>query len=266
MEANKIDKNIQEKFLNRTFTPSASAWERLSVQLDEQPKQKKFDWFYYTKIAASIVLLFTVSVYFFSDQLKEKSPKEEIVISPSNKKNNEKKNEQLINEVAIPDALVKNQEVFVKKQIINSPVIASSKKILSTKKSKVKSQLTEAIITTNIKEDRKVSRTKEKYIPEKIVSPDSKNSIKINADDLLYAVTHTPKEVKAYYAKYNTNREDVLKAIKNELKKSNIKVNPNTILAEVERNIDDEFFENTFMKSLKRRVSDIALVIANRNN
>ena len=92
------------------------------------------------------------------------------------------------------------------------------------------------------------------------------NSIKINSDDLLYAVTHTSKEVKAYYAKYNINREDVLKTIKGELKKSNLKVDPNTILAEVERSIDDDYFENSFMKSLKRRVSDIAVAIAARND
>jgi glycerol-3-phosphate dehydrogenase len=104
------------------------------------------------------------------------------------------------------------------------------------------------------------------FSSKKITKQDQNSTIKVNADDLLYAVTHTPKEVKKYYAKYNIDREDVLKTIRNELKKSNIKVNPNTILAEVERTIDDEFFENTFMKSLKRRVSDIAVAIASRND
>ena len=47
METNKIDKNIQKKFVNRTFKPSNSAWERLSAQLDEQPKQKKNGWFFF---------------------------------------------------------------------------------------------------------------------------------------------------------------------------------------------------------------------------
>jgi ABC-type uncharacterized transport system substrate-binding protein len=92
------------------------------------------------------------------------------------------------------------------------------------------------------------------------------SKIKINANDLLFAVTHTPKEVKAYYAKYNVNREDVLKTIKSELKKSNLKVNPETILAEVERTIDDDVFQNNFLKSLKNKVSDIASAIASRND
>lgn len=265
METNNIDKNIKEKLSNRSFTPSASAWERLSVQLDEQPKQKKIGWLFYASIAATIMLLFTVSTNFFSDDSKEISPKEEIVILPTDRIVIDEKIDQLINEVPTSQTLVKNQEILVKKQIIHSPVIASNKK-QPTKKSKTKKQLTNNIAKTRINEGVNTSKKMEEYVPKKAVLPKSNNSIKVNADDLLYAVTHTPKEVKAYYAKYNTNREDVLKTIKTELKKSNIKINPNTILAEVERNIDDEFFENTFMKSLKRRVSDIAFAIASRNN
>ena len=83
---------------------------------------------------------------------------------------------------------------------------------------------------------------------------------------MLYAVTHSSQEVKEYYAKYNLSRDDVLRTIKSELKKSNIKVNPNIILAEVERTIDDDDFQNNFMKSIKRRVTDIAAAIASRNN
>ncbi len=83
---------------------------------------------------------------------------------------------------------------------------------------------------------------------------------------MLFAVTHSPQEVKTYYAKYNVNRDDVLKTIKSELKKSNLKVNPETILAEVERTIDEDDFQNNFMKTLKRRVSDIATAIASRND
>lgn len=56
MKTNNIDQNIKKKFDNRTLEPSSSAWERLSVQLDEQPKQKKIGWFFYIGAAASILL------------------------------------------------------------------------------------------------------------------------------------------------------------------------------------------------------------------
>ena len=104
----------------------------------------------------------------------------------------------------------------------------------------------------------------DKVIPSRKETTNS--NIKVNAEDLLYAVTHTSQEVKNYYAKYSMNRDDLLNTIKLELKKSNLKVNPNSILAEVERTIDDDFFQNNFLKSLKSKVSDIASAIASRNN
>ena len=101
---------------------------------------------------------------------------------------------------------------------------------------------------------------------EKIMTNQTETSIKINSDDLLFAVTHSPKEVQTYYAKYQVNREDVMRIIKNELKQSNIKLNPETILAEVEKTIDEDDFKNNFMQFLKKRVVDIASVIASRND
>ena len=95
---------------------------------------------------------------------------------------------------------------------------------------------------------------------------DPHSRIKINSNDLLYAVTHSKEEVKAYYAKYNINRDEVLQSIQNQLNKSNFKIDANTILAEVERDIDEDDFQNNFMKSLKKRVSDIASAIASRND
>ena len=56
-----------------------------------------------------------------------------------------------------------------------------------------------------------------------------------------------------------------MRIIKNELKQSNIKLNPETILAEVEKNIDEDNFKNNFMQFLKKRVVDIASAIASRN-
>ena len=47
MKKNKLDTNIKEKFEQRKIAPSANAWERLSLQLDLQPKQKKKGWFWF---------------------------------------------------------------------------------------------------------------------------------------------------------------------------------------------------------------------------
>jgi len=266
MKMNKLDKNIREKFENRTFEPSASAWDRLSLQLDQHPKQKKFGWFFYISIAASILLLVSIGIQIFSDDVYKIKPKEEVVILPID----ENKIDNLNNDIPVPEIIVKKDEVIAKKDIIHAPVIAENKKKSTT-------NLIDRNITINkhalfqvdkikANSENNVAELKKRDSLKTFLKQDPNSTIKINADDLLYAVTHTSNEVKAYYAKYNVNREDVFRTIKSELNKSNLKVNPNTILAEVERNINDEFFENNFMKSLKRRVSDIATVIASRND
>ena len=266
METNKIDKNIKEKFANRTFKPSASAWERLSLKLDEQPKTKKFGLFFYTGIAASIILLVTISNQIFFNDSGILIQKEEIVISPIDKKHFDMKIDDQINQISFPEVLVKNEVLELKQEIINLPVIINKNIVSKPDKFNKKNLSTNEIVGN--KDDvisNEIKKSKE-ILNHKILKQNPNSSIKINADDLLYAVTHSSKEVKAYYAKYNLDREEVLKTIKNELKKSNLKINPNTILAEVERSIDDDFFENNFMKGLKKRVSDIAVAIASRNN
>ena len=282
METNKIDNNIKEQFENRTFKPSASAWERLSVQLDEEPKQKKIGWFFYIGAAASILLLVSIGIQLFSDDSQEIIPNEEVVISPIDTNNIDTTIEKFINEIHIEEAIVKkdkvenselNNEEF--KNSINSNIIVNkSNNVSQTKKEYkervVKKQFFEKKHKTILAkvEEKMLVAIQKKEVPKenKILKQDPNSSIKINSDDLLFAVTHSPEEVTAYYAKYNVNREDVLKTIRNQLKESNIKINPNTILAEVERTIDDDVFQNNFMKTLKRRVSDIATAIASRNN
>lgn len=273
MSANNLDHHIKEKLQNRTFQPSTSAWERLSTQLDEQPKQKKRGWFFYIGAAASILLLISLGFLFLNDKEPVK-PLEIIVDNSLDIDTVDKKIDQLINEIPIEKALVKIDEVEGK-QVLKKKVIAkkvkqpdfNKKNRLVGENSIQPSKKDEIVIAKadEIKRDN-ISTEIEKSKKIKILKQDPNSKIKINSDDLLFAVTHSSKEVKEYYAKYNVNREDILNTIKSELKKSNIKVNPNSILAEVERTIDDDVFQNNFMKSLKRKVLGIATAIAGRNH
>ncbi len=277
METNNIDKNIRIKFEKRTFKPSASAWERLSVQLDEQPKKKKKGWFFYISIAASIVLLLSISYTYIFKTNPEKPIKEIIVENPLDTNSVNKKINQFIDEIPVEKAIVKNSRTKEKQKeslTKNNRIISVKQQHQKIKETQNSSLNNNKTVIAQVVHDKKTTTKlikKEKFIittspTNKLLKQDPNSRIKINSDDLLYAVTHSAQEVKKYYAKYNVNREDVIKTIKSELKKSNIKVNPNTILAEVERNIGEEDFQNNFMKSLKRKISDIATVIASRND
>ena len=277
----KIDKNIKEKFANRTLEPSASAWERLSAQLDEQPKEKKKGWFFYLGIAASILLLVSVGIHLFSNDSQEIKLDTVIVEHPIDTISINKKIEKVFNTIPVEKAIVKTERVEEKQNVIkkstkneitkvSSNVVAnkvkqsySNKKITSWQTSNTNRNKIAKIEETIAKNKEENLQPKKEH---KIIKPNPNNSIKINSDDLLFAVTHSPTEVKEYYAKYNISKDEVLKSIKNQLKKSNFKIDPNIILAEVERTIDDDDFQNNFMRLLKKKVSDIATVIASRND
>ena len=276
MKSNKLDNSIKEKFANRTFTPSASAWERLSDKLDERPKKKRKGWFFYIGVAASLALLISVGVSYFGKTHPIEPVDEIIVVNPIDTTSIQKNIDKVFKKSPIEEAIVNNNRIEEKqnktlnkkKNVVNTKE-KSLKRTINNNKSKQNTKTVIAQVEANkteaINENNKTLNSIDS-IKKKTLKQDPKSRIKINSDDLLYAVTHSPEEVKAYYAKYNVNRDDVLKTIKSELKKSNIKINPNTILAEVERSIDDDDFQNNFMKSLKKRVSDIASAIASRND
>ncbi len=268
MKPTNIDNTIREKLQNRTLQPSASAWERLAVQLDEQPKNTKKSWLFYSSIAAGILLLISLGVNLFLSKDSEIKPTQEIVIQPIDTNDVNNSFENKINKNQPENAIV--QQTEIQKNTI-------SDKVTSTQKSNFKKQHTEFKINNSENSLAKITVDESLENGIEIVKNPSKNtekitisgtstSIKINSEDLLYAVTHTPKEVEAYYAKYQVDREDVLRFIKKELKQSNIKLNPDIILAEVEKSIDEEDFKNNFMQFLKKRVEDIASVIATRND
>jgi hypothetical protein len=268
METNNIDKNIKEKFANRTFEPSTSAWERLSAQLDEQPKKKKEGWFLYIGAAASILLLVSIGFYFISDNTTEGKPmKEIIVVNPIDTTVIDEKMNSFMNETPIEKALVNVNEVGYKETkstLKNTNVVVKGPKFYPKESRIIIAKNEEQIIKVNL--DNNLLERKSSEVKKEVLHQNPNSRIKINSIDLLYAVTHNKEDVKAYYARHSLDREDILRTIKRELKKSNIKVNPETILAEVERTIDEDDFQNNFMKSLKRKVSDFAIVIASRND
>jgi hypothetical protein len=269
MKTNKLDKNIKEKFSNRAIEPSISAWERLSTKLDEQPQQKKRGWFFYIGAAASILLLISIGFQMFSDDSVKIIPKNEVVTIPIDTNTIDKRIDKFINEIPVEKALVKVDGIE-EKQV---GVLKNTKHVVPTKEEPLKREVIrnrfvkeEKIIIAKVEENLNAIPTKEAFKIKEPFKQNSNSSIKINSDDLLYAVTHSSKEVKTYYAKCTINKEDVLKIIKKSLKKSNVKVDPNIILAEVELTIDEDDFQNNFMKSLKRKVSDFAIAVAGRND
>ncbi len=279
METNKTDNNIKEKFAKREIVPSASAWERLSIQLDNQPKNKKRSWFLYIGYAATILILISVGMYTFSSNSLERMPLEDVLVKQEiDTAQILHKIDKVFKEVPIEKALVKS-EIIKEKQIdtfilekvsINQPIARIDtdeilKKEAGTHVIIIESKENSSVVS--IEENKAIiTPTKETIINKTSTQPILKSRIKVNAEELLYAVTNKSKYPLTISFERNTNRAELLTTIKNELEKSNFKVDPKIILAEVERAIKDDFFQNNFLETIRRNITNLATTVANRNN
>ena len=279
METNKTDNYIKEKFAKREIVPSASAWERLSIQLDNQPKNKKRSWFLYIGYAATILILISVGVYTFSSNSLERMPLEDVLVKQEiDTVQILHKIDKVFKEVPFEKALVE-LEIIKEKQIdtfilekvsINQPIARKEtdeilKKEAGTHIIIIESKENSSVV--NIEENKAIiTPTKETILNKTSTQPILKSRIKVNAEELLYAVTNESKYPLTISFERNTNRAELLTTIKNELEKSNFKVDPKIILAEVELAIKDDFFQNSFLEIIRKSMTNFATTVANRNN
>ncbi len=272
---NKFENSIREKLQEREIQPSESAWERLSTQLDAQERKKKRSWFFYLGYAASILLI--VSLFFYLNDKEDASAIPENTIVKENVKemlpidDKKFKKESIVpkeSETVIAESTVeeKKNRVPLKEQK-ESKKIKSIKTEVAVQSPKVDLKpIDEKKINEIKKEEKTVVATRETLKTDTLPHRKSKSGIYVDSEALLYSVTHTRKEIKEYYTEYQISKQKVLDIISDELKKNKLTINPNTILAEVERDVNEESFQNNFYKFIKKRVSDVATAIANRNN
>ena len=276
METNKIDTNIKQKFAQRELAPSASAWERLSKELDGQPKHKKRGWFLYTGYAATVLILISVGIYTFSRNAIADEILENVLVKQEiDTVQILHKIDKVFNEVPLEKAIVK--AVIVKEKQLKTSILEKSsveQSIAEIEADKIlKKEADTPVVTKEIRsvvivEEKKaiVIPIKETIINKTTTQPILKARIKVNAEELLYAVTNESKYPFTISFERNTNRAELLATIKNELEKSNFQVDPKIILAEVELAIKDDFFQNNFLETIRKSITSFATAAVNRNN
>jgi len=276
METNKIDTNIKQKFAQRELAPSASAWERLSKELDGQPKHKKRGWFLYTGYAATVLILISVGIYTFSRNAIADEILENVLVKQEiDTVQILHKIDKVFNEVPLEKAIVK--AVIVKEKQLKTSILEKSsveQSIAEIEADKIlKKEADTPVVTKEIRsvvivEEKKaiVIPIKETIINKTTTQPILKARIKVNAEELLYAVTNESKYPFTISFERNTNRAELLATIKNELEKSNFQVDPKIILAEVELAIKDDFFDNNFLETIRLSIESFATAAVNRNN
>ncbi|WP_291866017.1 hypothetical protein [Maribacter sp.] len=246
MEPNKIEKHMQKVFKERKISPSDSVWESISQELDvdKKPNNKGFYWY---AIAASILIVVSFSLFFYTT--KDIDSTNEIVIEQIDKEIKEEN--QATNKIIIEN---------------NSPalVVVPSENLEGITKEDAKTKT----IVYPIKKKEKETIAHNEPLLDKIDSfvisdsvLDSKVASIVEKTEFFKTVDYevTDAEIDSLL------REAQLEILTNKLFLNNNKVDALALLNEVEGELDTSFREQIF-KSLKDRFLKVKTAVADRNN
>ena len=226
MKPNKIDNQIREKLNAREVQPSAQAWDRLDAMLavSEEKKPKKGYGWFF--VAASTILFFGLGFFLFNS-------------NETTEINNSTPTVTTINEKIDSAETTKINQISVEKE---QPVLVQNEVNFSKKQSR-------SIKSSEIKE-----LIKEEDVIDEKITPNSQlqtpNSYKYVSPENLLAEVQTG--------------EKVITSDKKISPKAKMKVDANSLLTNVEKELDENHRETTLDK-LNRKFKDAKSALANRN-
>ena len=225
MEPNKIDNQIREKLNAREIQPPAQAWDRLDAMLTVSEEKKPKKGYGWFFVAASTILFFGLGFFLFnSNETKEINNSNPIVTTINEEIDSVGTNK--INQISVE----KEQPVLVQNEVNFS-------KTQTNKKSEETDKLTKE---EDLTKDNSSS----------IIHHPSPNSYKYVSPENLLAEVQTG--------------EKVITSDKKISPKTKMKVDPNSLLTNVEKELDENYRETTLDK-LNRKFQDAKSALANRN-
>jgi hypothetical protein len=257
MGQNKLDNQIKEKLNSREIQPSSQAWDRLDAMLtvaEEKKTKRSFGWLY---IAASVTILLTVGMYFFTQNGTEISTQNNVVGTEAKKDAIQKEGNNP--EVPIDNTIVKNQETQV---AVSNPNINQQSINTNQKQNSIINQKTNQNNQSNQNQNNQNQIIKDKEIV-------YQNSSDVALKDLPKTVE--PKEIVFAGSKNSTalTDEQLLASLDNSAKKSNkkasVKVDAKNLLSQVDGELEMTFREKVIDK-VSKKYKKIEVALANRNN
>ena len=225
MEPNKIDNQIREKLNAREIQPSTQAWDRLDAMLTVSEEKKSKKGYGWFFVAASMLLFFGLGFFLFnSNETKEINNSNPIVTTINEEIDSVGTNK--INQISVE----KEQPVLVQNEVNFS-------KTQTNKKSEETDKLTKE---EDLTKDNSSS----------IIHHPSPNSYKYVSPENLLAEVQTG--------------EKVITSDKKISPKTKMKVDANSLLTNVEKELDENYRETTLDK-LNRKFKDAKSALANRN-
>jgi len=238
----KLEKHIKERLEDRTIAPSKGAWDKIASQVKEPAPRKRNTWFPYA-IAASVVGIVLVSVFFFT--------------------NGDAEVEQI--QVVDTETKTETQTQFEDKKV-EELVKDEQTEVAKTKSEPVALEKTEEFALKT-----PVSNT---AIAEEEVKEPLRDEIKINSDRL---IAQKVEEVVAQVELMETAQKDVsdaevdslLRAAQRQILTDKLfteggSVDAMSLLAEVEDELDESFRDQIF-DALKSGYLKLRTAVADRN-
>ncbi|MCK6607298.1 MAG: hypothetical protein L6Q46_03215 [Flavobacterium sp.] len=225
MEPNKIDNQIREKLNAREIQPSVQAWDRLDAMLTVSEGKKPKKGYGWFFVAASTILFFGLGFFLFNS-------------NETTKINN-----------STPIVTTINEEIdTVESNKINEISVENVKSVL------VQNEINKSKPARNIKSVETNKETKSESVLEEKITPNSQlptpNSYKYVSPENLLAEVQTGEKVITSDKKIST--------------KHKMKVDANSLLTNVEKELDENHRETTLDK-LNRKFKDAKSALANRN-
>ena len=225
MKPNKIDNQIREKLNAREIQPSAQAWDRLDAMLTVSEEKKPKKGYGWFFVAASTLLFFGLGFFLFNS-------------NETTKINNSTPIVTTINEAIDTVETNKIDEISVEKE---QPVLVQNEVNYSKTQKNKKSKETNELIKPENDLEEKITPNSQLQTP---------NSYKYVSPENLLAEVQTG--------------EKVITSDKKISPKAKMKVDANSLLTTVEKELDENHKETTFDK-LNRKFKDAKSALANRN-
>ncbi len=229
MAPNKLETDFRNKLNQREIQPSENAWDRLDAMLtvaEENKPKESFGWLY---IAASIIGFIFVGAIFFSQTEEVIDVKRNSVVIENNS-----------NETAIPEKVQVTQPEIIQNEVVAS--IIDSKKIKSNSKKETTSDKVSIINNQNnqnqIAENSKTIETSQKNEIQNIEKP----------------INNIPQQIVA----------NVDQVAQNSISNSKIKVDANSLLSQVDGELELSFREKV-IKKIDKNYKSVKQALANRN-
>lgn len=246
MEPNKLETQIKEKLNSREIQPTEMAWDRLDAMLSvsEEKKTKRFPFLTskFIGIAASVLVFLSVGLYFINQENTDSEVDNSVVVKEEVKTDTSNENTNAVEEI---NSILVQQEEQVAVTINNQ-------------QSKVSNQQSSQSFNQN----------NQKTVVNPIINKNKEIEYLGNGDvaqkDL--PKIETRKQIVVSKPNY-VNVDDLLASVESEsknTKKPSVKVNANTLLSQVDGELEQSFRQKAINR-ISKNYQEVKVALANRN-